>query len=82
MDFDEDGVGDVCDVDDVGVFLTHFGRNQFTTPCTNEDQCKGDFMCDGDVDGIDITKFLEDFPRGPFFKPCSPCQAGDWCVYP
>jgi hypothetical protein len=87
------GVGDACeceadfdcdsDVDavDVSIFLTHFGRNQFSTPCTNENQCKGDFMCDGDVDGIDIIKFLEDFPRGLFFKPCPACEVGDWCVY-
>jgi hypothetical protein len=88
------GVGDACeceadfncdsgvDADDVTIFLTHFGRNQFNSPCTNENQCKGDFICDGDVDGVDITKFLEDFPRGPFFRPCSTCQLGDWCIYP
>lgn len=88
------GIGDACeceadfdcdrdvDAEDVSVFLTHFGRNQFDTPCTNENQCRGDFMCDGDVDGEDITKFLEDFPRGPFFRPCSVGEVGDWCVYP
>jgi len=88
------GIGDACeceadfncdrdvDADDVTIFLTHFGRNQFNTPCTNEHQCQGDFTCDRDVDGVDITKVLEDFPRGPFFKPCPPCEFGEWCVYP
>ena len=39
-------------------------------------------MCDGDVDGEDITKFLEDVPRGPFFRPCAVGEMGEWCVYP
>jgi len=62
-------------------FLTDFGRSIYNRPCTNGDQCYGDFSCDGDVDAADVTKFLEDFGRSQYNNPCPVCQAGDWCVY-
>ena len=62
--------------------LTDFGRSAFNDPCENENQCYGDFSCDGDVDAADIMKLLEDFGRTRFNNPCPACEIGDWCVYP
>lgn len=42
--------------------------------------CEGDFDCDGDVDGSDISLFKVDFGRSEFSTPCStedPCN-GDF----
>ena len=54
-----------CGVDalDVGLFLVDMGRNQYFSPCTNDNPCNGDFACDGAVDANDVLKFLEDFGR-------------------
>jgi len=38
-----------------------------------QDICESDFTCDGDVDSADVSTFLEDFGRSPFFNPCPPC---------
>jgi len=87
-------IGDACDCEsdfdcngnvdagDVTTFLNNFGRNQFSDPCTNENQCSGDTNCDGNVDAGDINKFLEDFGRNQFINPCPACVLGVWCVYP
>jgi hypothetical protein len=36
-------------------------------------ECEADFERDGDVDAQDVGKFLEDFGRNAFFKPCPTC---------
>ena len=60
----------------------NYSRNKFNNPCTSANRCRGDFLCDGDVDADDITTFLEDFGRNQFNNPCPDCIPGDWCVYP
>ena len=35
-------------------------------------QCEGDFEGDGDVDGTDLTIFLENFGRSLYYRPCTP----------
>jgi len=69
------------DAEDVMSFLTDFGRSEYNNPCTNENQCNGDFNCDGNVAADDVTNFLEDFGRNQFNNPCPACEVGDWCVY-
>ena len=44
--------------------------------------CEGDFDCDGDVDGGDVEKFLEDFGRSTYINPCPLCDGSAWCTYP
>jgi hypothetical protein len=64
-------------------FLTDFGRSQYFYPCSDPEPepCKGDFICDGDVDADDVNMFLQDFGRSTFNNPCPACEAGAWCVY-
>jgi hypothetical protein len=88
-------IGDACDCEgdfncdgsvnaaDSLLFLKDFAqRTKLDNPCTNKNQCNGDFDCDGDVDEDDRTIFQADLGRNQFFKPCPPCVAGSWCVYP
>ena len=42
------------------------GGNDIGDAC----ECEGDFDRDGDVDGDDVGKFLEDFGRFEFNNPC------------
>ena len=42
---------------------------------------KGDFDCDRNVDADDVNKFLEDFGRGQYDRPCPVCDGSAWCVY-
>jgi hypothetical protein len=37
-----------------------------------QDFCFGDFFYDGDVDGVDLSTFLEQFGRGQYDNPCPP----------
>ena len=44
--------------------------------------CECDFNCDGNVDADDVTNFLTDFGRSPFFNPCTnadPCNGDCEC---
>ena len=45
-----------CDQDqdgsDAATFKADFGRSPFFIPCTNENQCKGDFNCNGKIDDV------------------------------
>jgi len=43
--------------------------------------CEGDVDCDGNVDGTDVTLFLEDVGRNQFNNPCPLGEVGAWCVY-
>ena len=36
--------------------------------------CEPDFDYDGDVDGVDLDVFRDDFGRSSANKPCPPCQ--------
>ena len=36
--------------------IRNFGRNQYNDPCTNESQCHGYFVCDGDCDADDVIQ--------------------------
>ncbi len=56
--------------------MEDFGRSQYFNPCTNEDPCDGDFICDGNVDGGDVEKFMEDFARSQYFNPCPAVRWG------
>jgi hypothetical protein len=79
------GVGDACeceadfncdsnvDAKDVPIFLAHFGRSQYSEPCTYDNPCYGDFDEDGAVAANDVTKFLEDFGRSQYNNPCPAC---------
>ena len=52
------------------------GGNSIGDSC----ECEADFNCDGNVDTVDVTSFLDDFGRSTFFNPCSandPCN-GDF----
>jgi hypothetical protein len=69
------------DAADVIPFLNDFGRSSFNHPCVNDDQCTGDFDCNGGVDAADLSTFLEDFGRSQFFNPCPSCEVGNWCSY-
>jgi uncharacterized delta-60 repeat protein len=70
-----------CDGTDATIFKEHFGRGEFTNPCTEELQCLGDFDCDQDCDGSDALLFKADFGRSQFTNSCPPCTAIDWCSY-
>jgi hypothetical protein len=88
------GIGDACDCEcdfncdrnvdglDVDAFLTDFGRNTFSNPCTNVSPCNGDVNCDANVDATDVTNFLGDFGRNQFNNPCPSCVVEPWCQYP
>ena len=49
-----------------------FNRSSFNNPC------KGNFDCDLDVDGADLTKFIKDCNRSSFNNSCPQCVVGDW----
>jgi uncharacterized delta-60 repeat protein len=70
-----------CDGTDATIFKDHFGRGEFTNPCTEEPQCLGDFDCDQDCDGTDAIIFKADFGRSQFSNPCPPCTVSNWCSY-
>ena len=53
-----------------------------TNPCTNEDQCNGDFDCNGKIDEEDEVLFQSDLGRSEDNNPCPLCEVGDWCLYP
>jgi hypothetical protein len=61
------------------IFKADFGRNRYSTPCTDFDPCNGDFDCDGDVDASDALILKTDFGRNVYHNPCPDCVAGDWC---
>ena len=44
--------------------------------CEGLDVCEGDLDDDLDVDADDVTKFLEDFGREPYYLPCPECVNG------
>jgi hypothetical protein len=44
--------------------------------------CESDFTCDGDVDGADVTEFLNHYGRSIFNNPCingNPCSGDFTC---
>jgi hypothetical protein len=74
---DGDGVGDACDNCPYDDNLNQ--RDRFPPQGNNIGDacdCEGNFDCDLDVDGEDVTAFLMDFGRGTYDRPC---ENGDQC---
>ena len=50
--------------------------------CLAQDVCEGNFDCDQDVDGSDLTTFIIDFNRSSMNNPCdssNPCKGNFDC---
>lgn len=81
FDSDTDGLADCLDncpqTPNAGQEDTYPpGGNKIGDAC----DCESDFNCDSNVDAGDVTSFLSDFGRSPFFNPCTdadPCN-GDF----
>jgi hypothetical protein len=69
----------------VATFKLYFGRGTFNAPCNTFNPCRGDFDCNGNVDGLDAARIMSDFGRSSINNPCPPsppCSQPDWCNYP
>jgi hypothetical protein len=97
-DTDNSGIGDACNdsIDADGDEWEDSFDNCLNTPNPNQEDtyppqgnsigdacdCECDFDCSGGVDATDVTAFLVDFGRSPFFNPCtnaSPCNGDVDC---